>query len=480
MTLLYLTLNRITFILTPHRITIYNLLHCQLITDMNHTPLILLFSAFLLVGGCGEDTPTLDSTGSPVRPTEVSTCTSSPSFNSSVAANTLWKAAPGDALITHPISGLSVRQSFAPHGHGDVIRLRLSNRYSNLPVTLRNVYLAQEASPGSASMLPNTFCLLSFNGEHEVTLEPGETLTSDWMSYRVEPFKRLGVSFYAPGVTPQVTRHLNANEVLYLSLPGDHTAQASGSSYLPAPDGYTANFLVIEALETLRSNAVTTLVTVGDSITDGADSTTGLLDGQASPLTATDQRYPNHLQRRLIQAGLPLTVANAGIGGNELLKDGWLPQFGKALLTRFDSDVLHTPGLSHILLMIGTNDFGNPKPAGSPSVEQMIAGYTTLIDKAHKAGVKIVLGTIPPAEGTVTELLPVLHGTAEARRKRDQTNAWIRTQTQSDGIVDFEACLENKKRKGYMAPQYNSGDNLHPNPAGYAAMADCINLDLFR
>lgn len=434
----------------------------------------------LLISSCGgEPIPSGNSVGT-VRPTEASACAAAQNGAQNGAQTghvvTAWKIAPGDALITHPISGLTVRQAFAPHGRGDVVRLRLSNRYSNLPVTLENVYLAEESKPGSAEMVPNTFCRLTFNGSNRVILPAGETVVSDWVSYPVEPFKRLGVSFFAPGLTPQVTRHLNANEVLYLSLPGDHSAKASGADFIPAPEGYTANFLVIEALEMVAPPNFRTLVAVGDSITDGSDSTTGFLSGQGSTMVATDQRYPNHLQRRINQTGLPLTVANVGIGGNELLKDGYLPQFGKSLLSRFEADVLQTPGVSHVLLMIGTNDFGNPKTSASPSSAQVIQGLSTLIEQTHKAGLKIILGTIPPAEGAVTELIPVMHGTADARRKRDETNLWIRSQTLADGVVDFDVCLEDKQRKGYLAPQYNSGDNLHPNPAGYAAMADCVNL----
>lgn len=392
---------------------------------------------------------------------------------------TSWKTAPGDALITHPISGLTVRQSFAPHWAGNVVRLRLSNRYSSLPVTFTNIHLAQEAAPGSANMVPDTECLLTFSGQPSVTLHAGESVVSDWVAYSVEAFKRVGVSFHAPGFTPQLTRHLNANEVLYLSPPGDYAASADGGVFQPAPEGYTANFLVIEALEVLAPDNVSTVVAVGDSITDGSDSGTAFLSGRGSPLVATDQRYPNHLQRRFLQAGMPFTVANAGIGGNELLRDGWLPQFGKALLTRFDADVLQTQGVSHVLVMIGTNDFGNPKPGQAPTSDDLIAGYKALIAKAKAAGLKIILGTIPPAQGAVTELVPVLHGTAAATLARDEANAWIRSQTLSDGVVDFEQCLEDQNRKGFLAEEYNSGDNLHPNPAGYAAMADCVNLNLF-
>jgi lysophospholipase L1-like esterase len=403
---------------------------------------------------------------------------------------TSWKTAPTDALVTHPITALTVRESFAPHRDGALMRLRLSNRYSDLPVTLENVHIAKEAVPGKADMLPGSECLLTFAGGSRLTIAAGESVLSDTIAYPIHAFERVGISFFAPEATVQITRHLSANEYLYISLPGDHAADSSGSAFQQVPDGYASNFLTIEALEVSAPQVVTTLVAVGDSITDGSASTTAFKDAGPSPMTATDQRYPDHLQRRIDLANLPLTVANAGIGGNELLHTGWLPQFGVSLLQRLDYDVLAVTGVSHVLAMIGTNDFGNPRLGPTPSSEDMIAGYTQLIDRVHAAGLKIILGTIPPAEGAVTDGLPVvgslpvgvgvLHGTAEARRGRDTVNAWIRQQNLSDGVVDFAACLEDPERPGYLAPKYNSGDNLHPNPAGYAAMAQCVDLELFR
>lgn len=403
---------------------------------------------------------------------------------------TSWRTAPTDALVTHPISALTVRQFLAPHWSGELVRLRLSNRYSSLPVTLENVHIAQEVTPGSPDLVPDSECLLSFEGRSRITIPPGETVLSDSIAFPVRAFERVGISFFAPDAAAQVTRHLNANEILFMSIPGDYAADPSGASFQPVPDGYTSNFLAIEALEVAASKDVTTVVTVGDSITDGSASTTQAQQMSASPMTSTDQRYPNHLQRRIHEAALPLTVANAGIGGNELLGDGWLPQFGISLLNRFDHDVLAVTGATHVLVMIGTNDFGNPNAGAVPTVEEMIAGFTQLIDRTHAAGKKIVLGTIPPAEGAVTDGLLVIgdlpvgidlmHGTPEARQSRDAVNAWIREQKLSDGVVDFAACLEDSANPGYLAPEYNSGDNLHPSPAGYAAMALCVDLDLFR
>lgn len=402
---------------------------------------------------------------------------------------TSWRTAPTDALITHPITSLTVRVAFAPHWDGELMRLRLSNRYSDLPVTIENLHIAREARTGEPEMVAGSECLLTFNGESRVTLAGGESVLTDTIAYPIRSFERVGVSFFAPEATLQITRHLNANEYLYNSFPGDHAADPSGEAFVQVPDGYASNFLAIEALEVAATPEVSTLVAVGDSITDGSGATVNFSSSGADEMTATDQRYPNHLQARILDAGLPITVANAGIGGNALLRDGWLPQFGVNLLQRLDYDVLEVTGATHVLAMIGTNDFGNPSLGLPVTAEEMIAGFEELIQRVHAAGLQIVLGTIPPAEGTITEGLPgaselpvgipLLHGTAAAREGRDAVNSWIRQQTLSDGVVDFDACLEDPERPGYLAEEYNSGDNLHPNPAGYAAMADCVDLNLF-
>ncbi len=451
------------------------------------TALLVAASLAALLAGCGGGrTESLRTQVQAAPVARMERCTAVPNIPADQHMITSWKTAPGDALITHPITQLTVRESFAPHWDGELIRLRLSNRYATLPLTLENVHIAQELLPGGADMQPGTECLLSFGGANRVTIAPGESVLSDTMVYPVRAFERVGISFFAPEVTLQVSRHLNANEFLYISTPGDYSADPSGAAFQQMPEGYTSNFLVIEALEVAAPEQARTLVAVGDSITDGSDSTTAFLNAGSSPLMATDQRYPDHLQRLIHAAGLPISVANAGIGGNELLSDGWLPQFGVSLLERLDHDVLAVSGVTDVLVMIGTNDFGNPQLGPTPSAEDLIAGLVEIIERVQAAGLRIVLGTIPPAEGAVTEGLlgelpiGVLHGSAQARQARDAVNDWIRQQQLSDGIVDFASCLEDPLRAGYIAAEYNSGDNLHPNPAGYAAMAQCVDLDLFR
>lgn len=403
---------------------------------------------------------------------------------------TSWATAPSDALITPPLLNMTVRQFFAPQWEGDAIRLRLSNRYSSQPVIFQNIRLAEQDMDATAAFVEGSDCLLTFGGANSVTIPAGGTAVSDALVFPVEPFKRLAVSFHAPEFVPQLTRHLAAVETPYISIPGDYTAEPSGALFVPTPIALSNNFLVIEALEVAAAGEVSTVVAIGDSITDGAGDLASSLVGlyNSHPSLGKDERYPNFLAKRLLQAGLPYAVANKGIGGNRLLTDGIVPQYGPPLLSRFDYDALEVEGVSHVLVMIGTNDSGEVLPQDVPSVDDMIAGYTDLIERSHAAGVKIILGTLTPAKGAISGELPaglsesigVMHGLPEAVALREAINDWIRSQTLSDGVVDFYACLDDPNNPGYLLPEYNSGDNLHPSATGYAAMADCVDLELFN
>ena len=85
---------------------------------------------------------------------------------------------------------------------------------------------------------------------------------------------------------------------------------------------------------------------------------------------------------------------------------------------------------------------------------------------------RIVGGTITPAQG-----FPFWDAAAE--RKRRAVNAWIRESHAFDAVIDFAALIAYPGRPELVDPKYDSGDHLHPNDAGYQAMADAINLGLF-
>ena len=436
-------------------------------------------AAVIMLSACGDghapqEAPTLHSDSSLER------CAGVRFPASGEKAIRSWSTAQSDAISTHPLVQQTLRQSFAPLFDGERMRLQLSNRYGQLAVTIDNLHIAQRDGSGPASVIADSGCPLHFGGESRITIGPGETVYSDPIAYPVRAFEQLSLSFYAPEPVLQMSRHVTGFESPHVSLPGDYTTAPGSEVFVSLPHEYADNFLLISALEVSGAEPTRTIVAVGDSITDGV----GSYDPR-DPDALPDQRYPDHLTRRLRAAGLPFNVVNAGISGNRLLSDGLIPHFGPKLLDRFEQDVLQVPGVTDIILMIGSNDIGIP-PAPTP--QELIAGYEVLIEQAQQRGIKVMLGTIPPARGSRSVRLPVgpleslgiLHGSAASYAAREEVNAWIRDNSLSDSIVDFDRCLEDPVSPGYLKPEYDSGDGLHPSAAGYAAMAACIDLALFR
>ena len=63
---------------------------------------------------------------------------------------------------------------------------------------------------------------------------------------------------------------------------------------------------------------------------------------------------------------------------------------------------------------------------------------------------------------------------------REDVNNWIRTSGVFDGVVDFDQITRDPANPNKFNPAYDSGDHLHPNDAGYKAMAEGIDLSLFK
>jgi lysophospholipase L1-like esterase len=205
------------------------------------------------------------------------------------------------------------------------------------------------------------------------------------------------------------------------------------------------------------------IVAFGDSITDGYQSTVG-----------ANTRWPDRLTERLAQKapGRPVGMVNAGIGGNRVMSDGVIAIFGQAALSRFDRDVLSVPGATHVVVLEGVNDLGASKTA-PPTAETLIAGYRQLIERGHAHGLKMIGATILPYGGAGYYGAP---GEAE----RQKVNAWIRTSHAFDGVIDFDAAIRDPAKADRMKAEWQSGDWLHPNDAGYRVMGDAVDLGLFR
>jgi lysophospholipase L1-like esterase len=182
-------------------------------------------------------------------------------------------------------------------------------------------------------------------------------------------------------------------------------------------------------------------------------------------------RYPDDLQRRLIDAGIPLSVVDAGIAGNRVVTDGEPQSMGLSALQRFQQDALDVPGVKGVIFTEGINDLGLPPARTTPDL--LVAGYEQIIAMAHAAGVKIWIGTLSPASNAIFD------GTLTAPQSevdRELVNAWIRSQHLADGVVDFDAALRDPSNPTVLNPAYSGPDHLHPNLAGYQVMADTVSL----
>lgn len=369
-----------------------------------------------------------------------------------------WTASPDSADA--PLKAGTIRQIVRVSLGGSAIRLRLSNLFGTGPLTLGPVHVARRAS--GSSIQPGTDHTVTFKGQPTLTLPKGESALSDPIPMAVPALQELAVSLYLPTDTGPSTVHGLGNQTAYLTEAGDATAA------IAFPLGHTddSRFFLTD-VDVLGGPQAQALVAFGDSITDGAGST---LDQNA--------RWPDALAARLQAdpAGATLAVVNAGIAGNRILNDGASPFIGPSGLSRFDRDALSKPGVRWILLLAGGNDVSASDMLSAPkervSAAQIIEGMKALIGRAHAKGLRIGGATLLPNAGVQKPFIRTEAGAA----KRQAINAWIRSSGAFDAVVDFEQVMRDPAHPDRLLPAYDSGDHLHPNDAGYRAMAAAIDL----
>ena len=388
-----------------------------------------------------------------------------------------WTASPTDSLVPIDATGLPVpeiltdqtlRMMVTPHLAGSVLRIHLSNRFGKQATTFGHVTVGITGTNAVADPTPVTF-----GGHQSVTVPVGDDVVSDPVSLQFAAFSKLAVSMYLPGIQRFPTKHWNANATSSYSLPGtgDLSATSSDASF----SLHTEAWLYVDDIDVEAPANTHSIVAFGDSITDGFVAATPLSEPASLAVADKNGRYPDDLQRRLDAAGIPLSVANEGIGSNRLVTDGEPFMLGLSGVQRFQDDALDVPGVTGVLLQEGINDLGLPPQTTTPA--DLIAGYEKVIAMAHADGVKIWLGTLLPAsnaffDGTVTA--------PKSEVYRQQVNAWIRTQHLADGVVDFDAALRDPSDPHVLNPAYSGPDHLHPNLAGYQVMANTVSLSMLQ
>jgi lysophospholipase L1-like esterase len=344
---------------------------------------------------------------------------------------------------------------------GDAVRVRLSNEFGTEPLVLGAARVALGA--GAAAIVPGSDRALTFGGRRSVPA--GAAVTSDPVALAVPDRADLAVSLHLPEPTAAATTHAFAFATSYV-VAGDATAAVDVAPAAPIGQWY-----FLSGVSVHNPHSPGALVALGDSITDGGNSTGG-----------TNRRWPDLLAGRLLASGRAVGVLNAGICGNRLLHDpNPLPgsedvaaYFGQAALRRFDRDVAARPGARWLVLLLGINDLGHPGSV-APSAEavtpaEIIAGYERVVARARALGLRVYGGTIMPARGFLG---------VPQERARQEVNAWVRDGGGLDAVIDFDAAMRDPHRPGQLAAAYDSGDRLHPNDAGMQAMADAVPLDLF-
>jgi lysophospholipase L1-like esterase len=386
-----------------------------------------------------------------------------------------WTASQSvmDPDPTEPLTNLNnqtVRERLRITLGGKQIRIRLSNECSSTPLQVGRASVAMAQGP--AGVAQDGLRAIKFGGQESILIRAGASTLSDPVDFPAKNGAEISVNLYLPKPVTSVTGHGLALRRAVISTTGDHTYDAAIEGGKESDSSVFLSAVLVPAQPNQR-----VIVAFGDSTVDGDGST-----------PEADRMWPSDLFRRLEEThgGTQFAVVNEGLAGNRVLSDGPIASFGPSALARFDRDALSVPGAAYIVLLEGTNDIGFPgasfgdlhlAPANSaPTVEEITSGYQKLIARAHARGVKIVGSTIMPCEGVP---IPGYHTEAK-EQMRQAVNQWIRTSGAFDGVADFDAVVRDPDHPSRLLPRFASADHLHPNDAGYQAMADAINLTLFR
>jgi lysophospholipase L1-like esterase len=366
-------------------------------------------------------------------------------------------AAPPFRVTT--VTNQTVRMILRTSINGRRARVRLTNAFGSSPVTVGAAHLARRA--GGSAIVPASDRRLTFGGQQTFTMMPGVVVVSDPVDLDVPALSDLAVSLYFPDDTGSPTTHSTGLRPTYVSTEGDFAGRAD----MPLA-GTTQQYYWLSSVEVVGSPDAAAIVAFGDSITDGARSTPD-----------TNHSWPALLAARLRanKATANISVVNEGIGGNRLLTDA-VGLAGVSALARFDRDVLSHPGVKWLMVLEGINDIGTlgsqTPPATPVTSDALIWVLRQLIDRAHAHGIKVIGCTLTPYEGA---------GYARENGEviRETVNRWIRTSGAFDAVVDFDAATRDPNNPKRLRPAFDPGDHLHPNDAGYAAMADAVDLSIF-
>jgi lysophospholipase L1-like esterase len=298
----------------------------------------------------------------------------------------------------------------------------------------------------------------TFGGRASFTVQPGALVVSDPIEIALPVLGELAVSLYLPADTGTPTTHALALNTTYVAR-----GNAVGDTSMPGA-ATNRTYFWLAGVEVLAAANAGTIVAFGDSITDGFSTTPD-----------THREWPSMLGAKLAaDPGQPhWAVVNSGISGNRVRRD----VVGTNALARFDRDVLARSGVKWVVLFEGINDITFSALPHAPSDErtsadQLVEALEQLVARAHAHGIKVMGGTLTPMAGLW------LHN-SETEALRVALNRWVRTSGKLDAVADFDAATRDPAEPERLRPDFDSGDHIHPNDAGNAAMARAVDTSAF-
>jgi lysophospholipase L1-like esterase len=354
-------------------------------------------------------------------------------------------------------SDTTVREVVHISAGGESLRVRFTNEFGSDPLTLNDAHVA--VSAGGAAIKVGTDHPLTFGGAVTVQIAPGAAIWSDAVNLTAAPLSDVAISFHVPAqVMRAETYHAFADQENWM-VQGD----AAWAATLPSAVKLTSWYF-LSGVDVAATDGSRAVVTLGDSITDGALSTVN-----------ANRRWPDVLASRLSQerGTEHVAVLNEGIGGNRVLNEG----FGPAAVARLDRDVLAQNGAKYLVILEGINDIGRMQRMQAPedeiTAQAMELGLRQIADAGHLHGLKVYGATLTPYGGAG-------YYSDKGEQIREEVNQWIRTSGTFDGVIDFDQITRDPLNPNRFNPLYDSGDHLHPNDAGYKAMGEGIDLKLFK
>jgi lysophospholipase L1-like esterase len=370
---------------------------------------------------------------------------------------------PANALPVADLADATLRQIVHLSVGGAVLRVHLSNAFGTEPLHITSVHVARPVSRSAAAIDPASDRAVEFAGAGDVTIPAGAEYISDPLDYPVAALSDLAITLHIDDSPARQTGHPGSRSTSYV-VHGDVVGAAD------LPDAKKVeHWYFLAGVDVAAGRNANSVVTLGDSITDGHAATTNGND-----------RWPDVLAERL-QAGSAtrsLSVLNQGIGGNHLLIDG----LGPNVLARFDRDVLAQTGVRYLIVLEGVNDLGGLARTGEVSasehhalVARILASYEQIVMRAHAHGIRVIGATITPYAGS-----DYYHPQPSGEADRVAVNEWIRAPGHFDAVIDFDKTMRDPDHPDRLLPAYDCGDHLHPSPRGYRVMGESIPLSLFK